>query len=222
MCWATTIVVRPRRCCRRMIKQTIGWYENHQRRSATYVVDGLPCGRGGSSLAPDRRTAIIMMTGCSMSTKKRLPSCARYMRGCCKGRVRTASSRSYQTPALPRARPEAVYAQDQPLRRLEQVHRVKILHNEVYVGVWRFGKHENRKEQGKLRQVKRAEDEQVKITVPVIIDPQTFAQAQEALRRNQVHAKRNTDIPTCCAGWLSVRAGTSAGGVLSRVQGHGR
>jgi len=68
----------------------------------------------------------------------------------------------------------------------------KILKNETYTGVWYYGKRKWVKVDGKKRQVYRPRDEWMSVEVPTIIDKDIFEQAQKIMSSNKVRSKRNT------------------------------
>ena len=73
-----------------------------------------------------------------------------------------------------------------------------ILRNEQYTGEARAFRFEDRKEQGKRVKRRRPEAEHVILpagTIPALIDPETFAAAQDQLARNKREATRNTREP---------------------------
>jgi len=62
----------------------------------------------------------------------------------------------------------------------------RILHNETYAGIWRYGKRHTTA--GKMH----PEEQHITVSVPAIIGRDIFQQAQEQCRRNFNNSKRNT------------------------------
>lgn len=67
----------------------------------------------------------------------------------------------------------------------------RIISNPVYKGTWYYGKTRRTKINGKTRQVKVPESEWIEVSVPAIIDAETWELAQKCLVRNKQGAKRN-------------------------------
>ena len=68
----------------------------------------------------------------------------------------------------------------------------KILHNQTYTGIWYYNKTMTIKVDGKRKQVPRPREEWIEVSVPAIIDTDTFEVAQTQLYTNKAVAKRNT------------------------------
>ncbi|MBV7334970.1 recombinase family protein [Chloroflexi bacterium TSY] len=83
----------------------------------------------------------------------------------------------------------------------------RILNNDTYTGTWHYGKTRTVKVDGKRRHVKRPRSEWVAVPVPVIIDTETFQAAQKQLQANRATARRNTKFEYLLQGMVYCTCG---------------
>lgn len=84
---------------------------------------------------------------------------------------------------------------------------LKILNNETYTGVWHFNKYGSKKENGKRVIRARSQEEWVPVPVPAIVDKETFAAASAARQRNKAMSKRNTKFDYLLQGLVYCKCG---------------
>ncbi len=191
-----------------MIKQSIAWYENQQRRErvvrgrngrarAGKVVTGVrtPFGykyRDGELLVKDDEAAIVRdiyaayLTGDSYST---------IASDLCE---RSIPTRADTEDYLKKRNSYGVWSASSV---------GKILKNVTYTGKWYYNKTKTVKVDGKKRQVKRPRSEWIEVDVPAIIDQQTFEAAQAQRKANSTLAKRNTSRQYLVQGLLFCKCG---------------
>jgi site-specific DNA recombinase len=83
-----------------------------------------------------------------------------------------------------------------------------IISNEVYAGVWRYGRRIGKDGHGGRRPV----DEQTKVTVPAIIDRETWERAQAQRRRNAELSLRNGKRDYLLRGFIRCACGRAMSG----------
>lgn len=72
-------------------------------------------------------------------------------------------------------------------------HIWRIVSNETYAGTcWQFATKTTKISQYKSKEEKRPKEEQVAVTVPAIVSPETYALARQVAANNKQHSKRNS------------------------------
>lgn len=83
-----------------------------------------------------------------------------------------------------------------------------IINNEVYAGVWRYGRRIGEDGKGGRRPLA----EQIAVSVPAIIDRETWERAQAQRRHNAVMSKRNAKHDYLLSGFMQCACGRSMSG----------
>lgn len=176
-----------------MIKQSISWYENKQRRerivrgrnakikSGKVIVGARPpygytYSNGELHIEPDEAQVVKKIY--------------RLLR---EGESTRAIARKLHEEAIPtRGDKYAPIRKNNDYSIWNPSSIKKILKNETYTGVWYFGKTQFTKVNGKKKQVKLPKSEWMVVEVPQIIDKLVFRESQRILGDNQAKSKRNT------------------------------
>ncbi len=195
-----------------MIKQSIAWYENQQRRErgtrgknakarAGKVITGArpPYGynyvNGNLHINEEEARIVRQIYAWVLSGE----SCRKIAKYLCDQKVPTRADK------VSHMRKQNTYGVWGPSSVK------KILNNPTYAGIWHYNKTQTIKVDGKRRHIKRSHTEWIAVDVPALITEETFQAVQQQLHTNRAVAKRNTKYDYLLQGMIYCTCGLVCG-----------
>ncbi len=177
----------------RMIKQSISWYENKQRRER--ITRGKNAKVRAGKVITGARPAYgyDYSNGALIINPEESEVVKRIFQWIKEGESSRNIARKLHEQGVPtRADKVTAIAKSNGYSVWNPSSVKKILSNPTYTGTWHFNKTKKIKVNGKPKQVQRSKSEWLAVAVPQIIDESTFNQTQKLLSDNQARSKRNT------------------------------